>query len=419
MIRRDLQEPLRHSLTHFPAVMLLGARQVGKSTLAERLCESPWGGRYLTLDDRPTLDAALSDPDGFVRAAPDPVVIDEVQRAPDLLRAIKLEIDRDRRAGRFLLTGSANVLALRTVSESLAGRVAVHRLWPLSWAELHGEGPSSLLDVLFEAETAREALAGLSRALPGPVPDMDSLRRFILSGAFPTPALMDDARGRQTWFESFRQTYLERDLRDLTDVLKLPEFGRTMSTLSMRTGQLLNAAELSRDVGLPNTTLRRYLDLLELSFQFVRLRPYAANREKRLVRSPKVYAADTGLACHLAAVESWEALDRRNLVGAMLETWAHAELRKMMSLDPTHTELSFWRNRTGQEVDFLIERGGRVVGIEVKAAATIQPRDLRGIRAARRDFGSRWHLGVLIHGGPSPVAIDERTIAIPLASAFL
>lgn len=416
MIRRFLEPSLRHSLRHFPAVMLVGARQVGKSTLAQQLCGSSWPARYLTLDERATLDSALLDPDGFVRGAGDPVVIDEVQRAPDLLRAIKLEVDRDRRPGRFLLTGSANILTLSKVSETLAGRVAVHHLWPLSWAERREQARPQLLDALFEADDSRDLIRRYAR--PDALSPLDDPRAFILAGGYPTPALMDDERARHTWFEGFRQTYIERDLRDLAHIANLPEFSRLMAIVALRTSRLLNASELAREIRLPNTTLRRYLHLLEQTFQIALLMPYATNRAKRLVKTPKLFATDTGLACHLAAAFDWPTLDRRNLAGPMLETFVHSEIRKLADLAAPRPTLSFWRSHDGDEVDVLIERGDEVVGIETKASATINRRDISGLEAARDALGKRWRMGVVLHGGTDAVAFGDRTIALPIAAAL-
>lgn len=416
MYPRHLHQRLAHSLRHFPVVMLVGARQVGKSTLAQALATEAWPARYLTLDDRTVLDAALLDPDGFIRQAGQPAIIDEVQRAPDLLRAVKLEVDRDRQPGRFLLTGSANILSLSTISETLAGRVAVHHLRPFSWSELRRTAPSPLLDLVFEARNARELVDQLhARQPPEAVAD---LKDFILSGGYPEPALMTSSEARHTWLESFRKTYIERDLRDIAQIANLPEFSRLMTTLNLRTAQLLNIAELSREIGLPTTTLRRYLNLLDQTYQFDLLQPFSTNLAKRLVKTPKIYAADTGMACHLSAVDDWNSIERLNLVGPLAETWAHAELRKLLGLQARHSELTFWRTRTGQEVDFLLERSNQLVGIEVKWTATLDSRQVKALRDCRESLAPRWHMGLLLHAGTEPVALNDRTAALPFSYAF-
>jgi hypothetical protein len=229
---------------------------------------------------------------------------------------------------------------------------------------------------------------------------------------------MEDEEARATWFQSFRQTYVDRDLRDLAQIANLPEFGRLMVMLANRTSQMLNISEVSRDIGLPATTVRRYLNLLQLTFQLDLLAPYASNRSKRLVKTPKAYFTDTGMAAHLAAVADWSDVVRRQLAGPLLETWTHAEIRKSLALQNPPAELSFWRTHAGQEVDFLLERGGEVVGIEVTWSASIDPRQVKSLDACREAMGKRWRVGVLLHGGDEAVALDERTAAIPIGSAF-
>jgi hypothetical protein len=411
MIKRHLEHRLLDSLAHFPVVLLIGARQVGKSTLVRQIAGTAWPARYLTLDDRTTLDAALRDPDGFVQGLDGPAVIDEVQRAPDLLRAIKLVVDRARRPGRFLLTGSAHVLTLAKVSETLAGRVAVHELRPFAWSELK-RSVAPRISRLFDTAASR-LLLGEKAAAP-----FGQVRDLLLTGAFPDPALMKSDSARRTWFESYRQTYLERDLRDIAAVAHLPEFSRLMIALALRTGTLLNVAELSRDIGLPETTIKRDLQLLAQTFQVGTLPPFASTRVKRLVKTPKVYWTDTGMAAHLAAARSWSDLGRRNLGGFFLETWVHTEIRKLLSLEQESVELTFWRTHDGHEVDFLLERGGEMVGIEVKSAAAVRSRDLSGLARCREAFGRRWRLSLVLYAGSEALTIDERTVALPLAGFF-
>lgn len=416
MIRRHLHDVLLDSLRDFPVVLLIGARQVGKSTLVQELAKRDWPARYLTLDDRATLDAVLTNPDGLVQEIETPVVIDEVQRAPDLLRAIKLVVDKNRRPGMFLLTGSANVLTLASVSETLAGRVAVHQLHPFSWTEVTNQPPSSLLDLIFQSGTAAEVVKKLPSSCP---PDRGrEIRELVLKGGYPVPCLMKRPRARMTWFESYRQTYIERDLRDLANISHLPDFSRLLTTLALRTAQILNFSALSRDVGLPVTTLRRYFNMLEQTFQAFRLTPYHANFGKRLVKTPKTYLADTGLACHLAVIQDWQTLESRNQAGAMLETWIANELRKTIALLPFPVSMHYWRTRTGHEVDFILESGGQVVGVEVKMTARIDRGDLAGLVHCRNTLGKSWRMGVLLHGGTEVLPLEKDILALPF-SVFL
>lgn len=417
MIERHIQERITESLQDFPVVLITGARQVGKSTLAQALLSEAWRATYLTLDDRTVLDAVLRDPDGFIDGNPPPLILDEVQRAPDLLRAIKRAVDRDRKPGCYLLTGSANLMTLRTVSESLAGRVALHTLYPFSWSELVGQkNPSGILDYLFESDHAGVLIERLPR---GTVPVLrEDIMDRILAGGYPTPALMESVRSRSRWFASYRQTYLERDLRDLANIEYLPEFNRLLSLAAVRTGQLLNYADISRDLGLPYTTLRRYIGLLEVTYQIHLVQPYFANIGKRLMKTPKMHFADTGMACHLGAVEEWSFLERQGRTGALVETWVAAELQKMMDLCDRQTRLLFWRTHAGQEVDFVIERGESLVGIEVKWTKKVNDRDLAGLRSCRGYLGDRLRMSVLLYPGDTVVALDDRTVAIPMSVFF-
>lgn len=416
MLRRHLISRILESLRHFPVVLVTGARQVGKSTLAQALVGNSWPAGYLTLDDRAVLDAALRDPDGLVAGTPTPVVLDEVQRAPDLLRAIKLAVDRDRRPGQYLLTGSANLMTLKTASESLAGRVVLHELHPFCWSELTEAGsPTTLLD-LFEGKEARALLSRWPCRVSAR--RRQEIEHLIVTGGFPTPALLRSAGARQEWFAAYRQTYLERDLRDLAAVEHLPDFNRLVGLLAFRTGQLLNYSDLSRDLGIPLSTLRRYMSLLEVTYQVFLLRPYFANVGKRLVKTPKLYLGDTGMACHLAVADTWTVLERQGRVGPLLETWAAAELRKLIAATDPRVQLWYWRPHAGREVDFLIELGGALVAVEVKWSQRITESDKSALRQCARDLQGRVRLGVLLYPGTETVALDRHTVAVPFSVFF-
>lgn len=415
MLRRHLSSFIVESLRDFPVVLLIGARQVGKSTLVQDLAKEEWSARYLTLDDRAVLDAALTNPDGFLQELGRPVILDEVQRAPDLLRAVKLVVDRDRQPGMFLLTGSANILTMSNVSETLAGRVAVHELHPFSWAELSQKPKPSVIEDLF---THPDPEASILRWPTSSPERLEEIKDFIMTGGFPIPALMKRPRARRTWFDSYRQTYIERDLRDLSTIENLPDFGRLMVTLALRTSQMLNYSALSRDIGLPVTTLRRYFNLLEQTFQAYTLEPYHANVGKRLVKTPKSYLTDTGLACHLAAVDDWPALVQRNQAGQLIETWVAGELRKMSSVAADRIDIWYWRTRGGREVDFILERGGDLVGLEVKLGTGFSKTDLAGLKDCREAFGARWRYGILLYGGTEVVPLEDRLAAVPFGVFF-
>jgi hypothetical protein len=415
MLRRHLQQQVERSLTDFPVVLITGARQVGKSTLAQALITTDWQADYLTLDDRTVLDAALTDSEGFLAANPGPLIIDEVQRAPDILRAIKRQVDRRRLGGQFLLTGSANLMTLKTVSESLAGRVALHQLFPFSLAERLGCEVSSFLGELFEVDDAR-ALLKRWRRRDRPATDPADA---ILRGGYPPATLMRSAASRRRWFDSYRQTYLERDLRNLANIQYLTDFSRLLILVALRTGQTVNVAAFARELGLPQMTVKRYLDLLVLTYQVSLVPAYHTNVGLRLVKTPKLYVTDTGLACHLSGTRDWATMERQGRVGALVESWVANELDKWIAYQEDDYRLYFWRTHTGQEVDFLLARGEEMIAIEVKATTRVERGDLAGIEVCEQALGKRIRFSVVLYRGDQVVGLGPRRLAIPLETAFL
>src|SRR3990170_6237826 len=310
---------LADRLRVMPAVVLTGARQSGKSPLPQEL--PPGRRRYLSFDEIDVLDAARRDPETLVGGS-GPVTLDEVQREPDILRAVKRAIDRDRKPGRFLLTGSANLLLMRQVSESLAGRASYLTLWPMTRREQHGLGRCGLWEELVEARD--EDWLDLLTAQPDVPEDWRAVAR---RGGFPTPAVhLKAADERAIWFDGYVRTYLERDLQMLSSISALPDFRRLMRAACLRLGQLVNQTELGRDIGLPQPTVHRYLNLLETSYILIRLPAYAVNRTKRLIKSPKLYWGDTGLALHLAEEADPGGAHLENLVLQDLLAWRDSRL---------------------------------------------------------------------------------------------
>lgn len=414
-VPRHLSGPILRTLRHFPVAGITGARQVGKSTLAQSLISDEWPAVYMTLDDRAALTAALQDPEGFIEGNPPPLILDEVQRAPALLLALKGAVDRHRRPGSYLVTGSANLLTLKRVSETLAGRAVYHELLPLSWSELAGrQSPAAVIDSLFEVRGAREFITRWTD-LVEPQASRQELAARILAGGYPDAALTGDPWVRRQWFEGYRQTYLTRDVRDLAAVEHMPAFDRLLVTTALRTGQILNQSELARDLGVPYSTLRRYLSLLDLTYQVWFLRPYHMNNPGlRLVKSPKLYHMDTGLAAYLAAMDDWAAVERQGRQGQLFETWVAGELKKALPLCARATSLWFWASHQGREVDFVLERGADVVGIEAKWGAEVDRAALRGLTALKAAAGRRFRMGVVVHTGPTMVALAEDIVAVPV-----
>jgi predicted AAA+ superfamily ATPase len=395
---RRVGAALAERLRVMPATVVTGARQTGKSTLAEHLVTGR--RRYVSLDDLDVLDAARRDPELLVGGA-QPVTLDEVQREPELLRAVKRAIDRDRKPGRFLLTGSANLLLMRQVSESLAGRASYLTLWPMTRREQRGLGRCGLWDELLEASD--DDWLDLIKAEADAPEDWRTLARH---GGFPTPAVeLRKATERAVWFDGYVRTYLERDLQDLAAISSLPDFRRLMRAASLRTGQLVNQTELGRDVALPQPTVHRWINLLETSYLLVRLPAYTGNRTKRLIKSPKLYWGDTGIALHLAEVEEPGGAHLENVVLHDLLAWRDARLER--------AELGYWRTAIGEEVDFVIETGGRLLPIEVKASARPRLADCTHLRTFRAEYGKKSRAALLLHTGTTLEWLAPDVLAAP------
>ncbi len=389
---------LAERLRAMPALVVTGPRQAGKSTLVQQL--APGKRRYRTLDDLDVLDAAHRDPQALLGGT-EPLTLDEVQRAPDLLRAVKRAIDQRRVAGRFLLTGSANLLMMRQVSESLAGRASYLTLWPMTRREQRGEGRAGLWDELLSTPEAR--WLDLLASQPDAAEDW---RALALRGGFPTPALeLTRTADRAIWFDGYVRTYLERDLQDLASIGSLPDFRRLMRAACLRIGQLTNQAELGRDVALPQPTVHRWLNLLETSYLLVRLPAYAVNRTKRLIKTPKLYWGDLGVALHLAGIAQPEGAHLENLVLHDLLAWRDARLAR--------AELGYWRTATGEEVDFVIESDDRLLPVEVKAAARPRLGDATHLRTFRDEYGKKARAALLLHTGSTLEWLAPDVLAAP------
>ena len=395
---RLVAQSLAERLRVMPAVVVTGARQTGKSTLVRALV--PGERRYFSLDDLDVVDAARRDPELLV-GGNQPVTLDEVQREPDLLRAIKRAIDRKRRPGQFLLTGSANLLLMRQVSESLAGRASYLTLWPMTRREQAGLARCGLWEELLA--TPDEEWRDLFAAQPDTPEDWRVLAR---RGGFPTPAVhMGTTREREVWFDGYVRTYLERDLQELSAIVALPDFRRLMRALCLRLGQLVNQTELGRDVALAQPTVHRYLNLLETSYMLVRLPAYAVNRTKRLIKSPKLYWDDTGVALHLGGADEPGGAHLENLVLHDLLAWRDARLDR--------AEVCYWRTTIGEEVDFVIEAGGRLLPIEIKATGRPRLGDATHLRTFRAEYGKKARSGLLLHTGSTLEWLAPDVLAVP------
>lgn len=407
VLARHAAARLHTALADRPVVLLHGARQTGKTTLVRAVAEQS-GSRYVTLDDLTTLAAARSDAAGFLAGFAQPLVVDEVQRAPELLLAIKAAVDRKRVPGRFLLTGSANVLQVPRVAESLAGRMEIVPLWPFSQGEIDGS-EEGFIDAAF------------GDALPVLLPSSSSVRLIdrVLRGGYPEAAPIKSADRRRAWFDAYVTTILQRDVRDLARIEGLTDLPRLLALLSSRPMAQLNYADLSRGTGLPQSTLKRYFALLEAVFLVRLLPPWHANIGKRLVKTPKVVLTDTGLAAHLLGIDDARVARDRALLGGLLENFVAMELVKQTAWSADPPALYHFRTHEGDEVDLVLERrGGTLVGIEVKSAGTVSASDFKGLRALAGIAGRSFRRGIVLYTGSEVVPFGAGLFALPVEALW-
>lgn len=390
-----------------PVVLINGARQTGKTTLAQKIAAES-EAQYYTLDDYATLALAAGDPAGFIRNLSGPVVIDEIQKAPELFPAIKLEVDKDRRAGRFLLTGSANVMTLPRLSESLAGRMEIIPLFPFSAGELAG-AVEGFLPLLFAGNIARSK----------PTPASVAIEATLTRGGYPEATQRETDARREAWFGAYISTILQRDVRDLARVEALHALPNLMKLLAARASGLLNLADVGRDAGLPHTTLTRYLVLLETVFLVHRLPAWSRNLGQRLVKAPKVHLMDTGLACHLLGANAQRLKKDRPLLGRLLESFVVSELRKQISWTDPRISLYHFRTSVGSEVDVILERpDSSIAAIEVKAGATVAAEDFAALKALRDRLGRQFQAGVVLYLGDQIVPFGDKLWLVPLPALW-
>jgi predicted AAA+ superfamily ATPase len=403
---RWIAQHVLDALEDTPVVAIVGPRQAGKSTLVASITAERPGWTSWTLDDLNILERALADPAGLIAETRGPVAIDEVQRAPKLLLAIKAAVDRDRRPGRFLLTGSADVFALPRYGDALTGRVEVAPLRPFSQGELEG----------IREDFVRWAF-GTER--PPTPPPLEDLAERVLRGGFPPAVARATARRRRAWFDAYLATSLQRDVHDVAQLERLGDLPRLVRLLAARTARPVNVAELSRTSGLPATTLSRYLHALRALFLIEEVPAWSTNAGKRLARRPKLLMSDTGLAAALLDVtkERWTtSVEAR---GALVETFVALELRKQLAWSAVSATLHHYREHDGTEVDLVLEAAdGRVVGVEVKAGHRLGDDAPRHLARLRDAVGHRFVRGIVLYGGPTVVPLGDRLWALPISALW-
>lgn len=409
MIERHLGSAVAEALKDTPVVLLVGARQSGKSTLARSLQGSRPGRRYLTFDDEGTLDAARSDPAGFLAGLEGPTILDEIQKVPELFPAMKAVVDRDRMPGRFLLTGSANVLMMPRLSESLAGRMEVQTLWPFSQGELKKHRETFLARVFQSKFSLQPSKAGEAKAWP----------ELACLGGFPEIVKRSSAPRRKAWFRSYVTTVLSRDARDLANIESLASLPRLLSLLASRTSSLLNYADLARVLTMPQSTLKRYMGLLQALFLFHPLPAWSSNLGQRLIKSQKVLLSDTGLLAHLTGATQDKLRQDPTAAGHILENFVAMELVKQASWSEAQVQVFHFRTLTGSEADILLEdEEGRVVGIEVKASATPSSSDFKGLKSLAECAGEKFVRGIVLYTGNEVIPFGKNLTAVPLPALW-
>jgi len=405
MYRRFIENRLKAALADTRVVLLNGARQTGKSTLVQQLTAQR-GGQYLTLDDPATAGLARTDPTALVRGVGDLIAIDEVQSAPALFAAIKQMVDADGRPGRFLLTGSADVFLLPRLAESLAGRMEILPLHPLSQGEMAGND-ANLVDELFGTARWRTGSQELDRV---------GVCGRVIAGGFPEAVARAPGERRDAWFRSYITSLLQRDVRDLANIDGLTDFPRLLGLLAARTGALMNMSEVSRGAGIAHSTLRRYLALLEATFIIQPLPAWSSNIGKRFVKSPKVHLLDSGLAAHLRGDVDAVALAQSPSLGPLLETFVVQEVRKLLGWSRQAATPYHFRTSVGQEVDMVLEAPGqRIAGIEVKASSNVTQGDFGGLRALAETAGEKFSGGVVLYLGGQRLSFGDKLWALPIS----
>jgi predicted AAA+ superfamily ATPase len=405
MYPRFAERQVKAALADTRAVLISGPRQSGKTTLAEKLARQDMP--FLTLDDDTTLDAARRDPVGLVRGL-DRAIIDEVQREPRLILAIKRSVDTDKRPGRFILTGSANLMTLPQVADSLAGRMALAELLPLAQSELRGE-PCDFLERVFAGRAPRV----------GTVIVGDKLVEMVLAGGYPEALERASWPRRQKWFLDYIKSIIERDVKHVAKVDHLRHMPKLLRLLAEHSAQLANFSSLGAPLGLSHHTTQKYTGILEHLFLIRSLQPWYSNQIKKIVKTPKLHFLDSGLLASLRNLSPEKLQTGRTLFGALLETFVLAELLKLASWSGEHFEFFHFRDRNDNEVDIVIEDGeGRVVGIEVKARATVGGKDFSGMRKLAEICGKKFTLGVVLYDHDTVVPFGEKMFAAPVSSLW-
>jgi len=402
---RRITNEIVNNLKTFPVVFVNGARQTGKSTLVERLLTKQYSSDYISLDDLSNLSAAAKDPVNFINNLQIPVTIDEIQRIPELFFPIKKFVDTEKKNGMFVLTGSANILTIPKISDSLAGRMIIHTLWPLSQGEIHKQ-KENFIDLLFSEKSFSSPKNKLT---------FEELNAMLLTGGYPRLLGITDTKERAKWFNSYIDAILQRDVRELANIEKITELPHLLNIIAGRAASLSNIADLGRVLKISYTTLKRYYALLKMIFFVVELPPWSTNREKTLIKTPKVFLNDSGLLCHLLRYDDTTFIADRSKLGPVLENFVFMELKKQISWSDNQPGIYHFRTQAGREVDVVLEgKNKKIIGIEVKAAVSVNADDFNGLEKLKEVAGEKFTRGIVIYLGEKVISFGKNYFAVPL-----
>ncbi len=397
-LKRGIREDIEKYMKYFPVLLISGARQVGKSTLALHLGIE----NYMTLDDINMYQMAKNDPKGFVEHLEKPVIIDEVQRLPELMITIKEYVDKDRINGEFVLTGSASLSGFKDISDSLAGRIGIVELYPLNLKEKYGK-EENIIDIFIE---------DLDKYLLQHY-DNSSIVQNIIEGGYPEILKIDDSKAQYLWFSSYIRTYIESDAKELANIRNMDKFMNMYRLCMLRSGNIFNQNELQKECGLDNKTFSSYFSVLEHTYQLQKLHSYFRNELKRVVKSPKIYAIDTGVLCHLLRISSKEEYEVSHYKGDILETFVYTELLKAITYAHRRAGLFYYRTSDKKEIDFILEYSNSVIAIEVKASKSVSKSDFKHIYHLAKEIPDTFSKGIVLYSGETFLKIDTNMYAIP------
>jgi len=408
LYQRFTEQALLEALLDTPVVLIHGSRQCGKTTLAQSIGEK-LGYHYISFDDNNQLQAAKADPVGFVHGLPEKTILDEIQRTPELFTSIKISVDQNRKPGRFILTGSANVLLLPQLADSLAGRMEIIQLRPLAQCEVAGQKPA-LIDQLFSADFGSASNQNSYSRLG------ESLAETICQGGYPAAIARRSAKRRGAWYRDYIKTIIQCDVRDIANIKNLDILPKLLALAASQTARLFNAADLASPFSISRPTIREYLALLEQIFLIEQLQPWHSNRLSRLIKTPKMHLSDTGLACSLLGASSQTLWKDKTLLGQLLETFVYQELKKYADWHSETVNFYHFRNKDKVEVDMIMQQGSKLAGIEVKASATVTQSDFKGLNKLKNACGEQFAAGVVFYDGENILPFGDRLFAVPVST---